>query len=288
MKFISFTYENKNSFGVVKEDTVINLTQYIDGVTDLREAIRKDILNELSEMASFTETGISLEEVRYLPTITNPEKIICIGVNYLDRNAEYKDDSELPKYPSVFMRTRESLVGHKEDILDPPESSQLDYEGEIVLIVGKDGRRIPMEQAKKHIAGMTIMNEGSIRDYLRHAKFNVTQGKNFAKSGSIGPWMVTSDELDPFSSLEIKTKVNGELRQNDNTDNLMFSFEYLVSYLSTFYHLKAGDIIATGTPNGAGARFDPPKYLTAGDIVEVEVSGIGSLKNGVITEEVHS
>ena len=288
MKFISFTYENKNSFGVVKEDTVIDLTHYIDGVTDLREAIRKEKLNELSEMASFTETGISLEEVRYLPTITNPEKIICIGVNYLDRNAEYKDDSELPKYPSVFMRTRESLVGHKEDILDPPESSQLDYEGEIVLIVGKDGRRIPMEQAKKHIAGMTIMNEGSIRDYLRHAKFNVTQGKNFAKSGSIGPWMVTADELNPFSSLEIKTKVNGELRQNDNTDNLMFSFEYLVSYLSTFYHLKAGDIIATGTPNGAGARFDPPKYLTAGDIVEVEVSGIGSLKNGVITEEVHS
>ena len=288
MKFISFTYENKNSFGIVKEDIVIDLTHYIDGVTDLREAIRKDKINELSEMASMTETGISLEEVRYLPTITNPEKIICIGVNYLDRNAEYKDDSEQPKYPSVFMRTRESLVGHKEDILDPPESSQLDYEGEIVLIVGKDGRRIPMEQAKKHIAGTTIMNEGSIRDYLRHAKFNVTQGKNFAKSGSVGPWMVTADELDPFSSLEIKTKVNGELRQNDNTDNLMFSFEYLVSYLSTFYHLKAGDIIATGTPNGAGARFDPPKYLTAGDVVEVEVSGIGSLKNGVITEEVHS
>ena len=288
MKFISFTYENKNSFGIVKEDTIIDLTQYIDGVTDLREAIRKDKLNELSEMVSLTETGISLKEIRYLPTITNPEKIICIGVNYLDRNAEYKDDSELPKYPSVFMRTRESLVGHKEDILDPPESSQLDYEGEIVLIVGKDGRRIPTEQAKTHIAGMTIMNEGSIRDYLRHAKFNVTQGKNFAKSGSIGPWMVTSDELDPFSSLEIKTKVNGELRQNDNTDNLMFSFEYLVSYLSTFYQLKAGDIIATGTPNGAGARFDPPKYLTAGDVVEVEVSGIGSLKNCVITEEVHS
>ena len=288
MKFISFTYENKNSFGIVKEDTVIDLTQYIDGVTDLREAIRKDKLNELSEMVSLTETGISLKEVRYLPTITNPEKIICIGVNYLDRNAEYKDDSELPKYPSVFMRTRESLVGHKEDILDPPESSQLDYEGEIVLIVGKDGRRIPMEQAKKHIAGTTIMNEGSIRDYLRHAKFNVTQGKNFAKSGSVGPWMVTADELDPFSSLEIKTKVNGELRQNDNTDNLMFSFEYLVSYLSTFYQLKAGDIIATGTPNGAGARFDPPKYLTAGDVVEVEVSGIGSLKNGVITEEIRS
>lgn len=288
MKFISFTYENKKSFGIVKEDTIIDLTQYIDGVTDLREAIRKDKLNELSEMASLTETGISLEKVQYLPTITNPEKIICIGVNYLDRNAEYKDDSELPKYPSVFMRTRESLVGHKEDILDPPESSQLDYEGEIVLIVGKDGRRIPTEQAKTHIAGMTIMNEGSIRDYLRHAKFNVTQGKNFAKSGSIGPWMVTSDELDPFSSLEIKTKVNGELRQNDNTDNLMFSFEYLVSYLSTFYHLKAGDIIATGTPNGAGARFDPPKYLTAGDVVEVEVSGIGSLKNGVITEDIRS
>ena len=200
------------------------------------------------------------------------------------RNAEYKDGSEPPKYPSVFMRSRESLVGHNQMILDPPESSQLDYEGEIVLIIGKSGRRIPREEASNHIAGMTIMNEGSIRDYLRHAKFNVTQGKNFEASGSLGPWMVTKDEINPISCLEVITRVNGELRQNDTTDSLMFPFDYLISYLSTFYHLKPGDIIATGTPNGAGARFDPPKYLKEGDLVEVEVPGIGILSNKIISE----
>ena len=236
------------------------------------------------ELSISENNEIPLEEIDFLPTITNPEKIICIGVNYADRNAEYKDGSEPPKYPSVFMRSRESLVGHNQMILDPPESSQLDYEGEIVLIIGKSGRRIPREKASNHIAGMTIMNEGSIRDYLRHAKFNVTQGKNFEASGSLGPWMVTKDEINPISCLEVITRVNGELRQNDTTDSLMFPFDYLISYLSTFYHLKPGDIIATGTPNGAGARFDPPKYLKEGDLVEVEVPGIGVLSNKIISE----
>ncbi|MDH4073919.1 MAG: fumarylacetoacetate hydrolase family protein, partial [Gammaproteobacteria bacterium] len=186
---------------------------------------------------------------------------------------------------SVFMRTRESLVGHDEPIMDPPESDQLDYEGEIVIVVGKEGRRIPAAKAHEHVAGLTIMNEGSIRDYLRHAKFNVTQGKNFERSGSLGPWMVTPDELDPMSELRVMTRVNGEERQNDTTASLMFPFPYLIGYLSTFYRLKPGDIIATGTPNGAGARFDPPKYLKHGDIVEVEVPGIGILRNRVETEK---
>jgi 5-carboxymethyl-2-hydroxymuconate isomerase len=205
-------------------------------------------------------------------------------VNYANRNAEYKDGTAPPKYPSVFMRTRESLVGHGQIIMDPPESEQLDYEGEIVIVIGKEGRRIPEDKTHEHIAGLTIMNEGSIRDYLRHAKFNVTQGKNFAKSGALGPWLVTTDELDPMGELRVTTRVNGEQRQNDTTDSLMFPFRYLVSYLSTFYHLKPGDIIATGTPNGAGARFDPPKYLKDGDVVEVEVPGIGVLRNSVAAE----
>jgi 5-carboxymethyl-2-hydroxymuconate isomerase len=128
------------------------------------------------------------------------------------------------------------------------------------------------------------MNEGSVRDYLRHAKFNVTQGKNFERSGSLGPWMITPDELNPMSELQVMTRVNGEERQNDVTSNLMFDFRYLLSYLSTFYRLRPGDIIATGTPNGAGARFDPPKFLRDGDVVEVEVPGIGVLSNTVATE----
>jgi 5-carboxymethyl-2-hydroxymuconate isomerase len=182
------------------------------------------------------------------------------------------------------MRARESLVGHNRDILDPPESDQLDYEGEIAVVIGKEGRRIAEEHAHEHIAGLTIMNEGSVRDFLRHARFNVTPGKNFEKSGALGPWLVTAEDLDPTGSLQVITRVNGEERQNDVTDNLIFPVRYLIRYLSTFYRLKPGDVIATGTPNGAGARFDPPRYLKHGDIVDVEVPGIGVLHNTIANE----
>jgi 5-carboxymethyl-2-hydroxymuconate isomerase len=286
MKFLSFEKDGQASFGAVIDAGVIDLGARHGALRDLRDAIRAGRLDELTAEASGLDADFALADVELLPTIPNPEKIICIGVNYANRNAEYKDGSEAPKYPSVFMRTRETLVGHEQDLLDPPESDQLDYEGEIVIVIGKEGRRIPENQTHEYIAGLTIMNEGSLRDFLRHAKFNVTQGKNFAKSGSLGPWMVTPDELDPMSELQIITTVNGEERQNDTTANIIFPFRYLISYLSTFYHLKPGDIIATGTPNGAGARFDPPKYLKDGDIVTVEVPGIGVLSNKVATEQV--
>jgi len=284
MRFISFTRNGKPSFGAVTSNGVVDLGAAHPELPDLRGAIRVDRLGELATEAENSEPVCALTNIEFLPTIPNPGKIICIGVNYANRNAEYKDGTAPPKYPSVFMRSRESLVGHGQAIMDPPESEQLDYEGEIVIVIGKEGRRIPEDKTHVHIAGLTIMNEGTIRDYLRHAKFNVTQGKNFAKSGSLGPWMVTPDELDPMSELRVSTRVNDDLRQDDTTDSLMFPFRYLVSYLSTFYHLKPGDIIATGTPNGAGARFDPPKYLKDGDVVEVEVRGIGILRNSVQTE----
>ena len=286
MKFVSFRARETVSFGAVTESAVVDLGARHDELRDLRDAIRT---GRLAELAAETETAtadFAVAEIEYLPTIPNPEKIICIGVNYANRNAEYKDGSSAPKYPSVFMRTRESLTGHEQPLLDPPESDQLDYEGEIVIVIGKEGRRIPEEEAHNYVAGLTIMNEGSLRDFLRHAKFNVTQGKNFEKSGSLGPWLITPDEVDPMSELRVITRVNGEERQNDVTSNLMFPFRYLISYLSTFYRLKPGDIISTGTPNGAGARFDPPKYLRDGDVVEVEVPGIGTLRNPVKTEVV--
>ena len=290
MKFLSFKHDGQDSFGGINESgeqpAIVNLSKRSSDLSDLRDVIRNDRLNELIELVQSSDADLSLDDVELVPTIPNPEKIICIGVNYANRNAEYKDGSDLPKYPSVFMRNRESLVGHKQDIMNPPESDQLDYEGEIVLVIGKEGRRIPETEAHNYIAGMTIMNEGSVRDYLRHAKFNVTQGKNFERSGSLGPWMVTPDELDPMGQLQVITRVNGEERQNDFTDNLMFPFRFLISYLSTFYRLKPGDIIATGTPNGSGARFDPPKYLREGDVVEVEVPGIGILNNSIRDEEV--
>ena len=284
MKFLSFNHSGQTYFGGMNNRGIVNLTKRTKGIADLRDAIRKDQLNHLANLVNSSDSDHSLDEVQFIPTIPNPEKIICIGVNYANRNAEYNDGSELPKYPSVFMRHRESLVGHQQYIMNPPESDQLDYEGEIVLIIGKGGRRIKEANAHLHVAGMTIMNEGSVRDYLRHAKFNVTQGKNFEASGSIGPWMVSTEEVDPMGKLQVVTRVNDEERQNDSTDNLMFPFRFLISYLSTFYRLKPGDIIATGTPNGAGARFNPPKYLRQGDIVEVEVPGIGTLRNTIVDE----
>lgn len=286
MKFVSFEKDGRSSYGVVVGNGIVDLGAKHNAPLDLRAAIRDNQLSNLAAEAASANIDFDLDDVELLPTIPNPEKIICIGVNYANRNAEYKDGSAPPEYPSVFMRTRESLVGHGQLILDPPESDQLDYEGEIVIVIGKEGRRIPENKAHEYIAGLTIMNEGSLRDFLRHAKFNVTQGKNFAKSGGLGPWMVTPDELDPMSELQIITRVNGEERQNDVTANLIFSFRYLISYLSTFYHLKPGDIIATGTPNGAGARFDPPRYLKDGDVVEVEVPGIGVLSNKIAAETV--
>lgn len=286
MKFISFEKDGHASFGAVNDKGVVNLGARHPELSDLRDAIRTDRLPELATEAAGVEADCALSDISFLPTVPNPEKVICIGVNYANRNAEYKDGSTAPKYPSVFMRTRESLVGHEQAMLDPPESDQLDYEGEIVIVVGKEGRRIPEDNAHEHVAGLTIMNEGSLRDFLRHAKFNVTQGKNFENSGGLGPWLVTPDELDPFGELRVITRVNGEERQNDVTSNLMFPFRYLISYLSTFYRLKPGDVIATGTPNGAGARFDPPKYLKDGDVCEVEVPGIGVLRNPVKAEQV--
>lgn len=286
MRFLSFVKDGKAGFGAAVDSGIVDLGAFHPDLKDLRTAIRAGRLDELSSQAKGSKPDFTIEDIEFLPTIPNPEKIICIGVNYVNRNAEYKDGTAPPRYPSVFMRTRESLVGHGQNIMDPPESDQLDYEGEIVIVIGKEGRRIRAEKAHEHIAGLTIMNEGSVRDYLRHAKFNVTQGKNFEKSGALGPWMVTPDELDPMGELRVTTRVNGEQRQNDTTASLLFPFRYLISYLSTFFHLKSGDIIATGTPNGAGARFDPPKYLKDGDVVEVEVPGIGTLKNTVVTERV--
>jgi 2-keto-4-pentenoate hydratase/2-oxohepta-3-ene-1,7-dioic acid hydratase in catechol pathway len=226
--------------------------------------------------------AIATKTLRYAPFLPDPEKIMCVGVNYHNRNEEYRDGSEAPKYPSLFMRSPSSFTGHDAPLVRPKESEQLDYEGEIVIVVGKGGRRIPREDALSHIAGLTLMNEGTVRDWVRHAKFNVTQGKNFDRSGAIGPWMVTADELAGFDNLSLQTRVNGELRQDDETSNMIFGLQELIEYISSFTTLKVGDLISTGTPTGAGARFDPPRYLKPGDVVEITSPTIGTLRNGVI------
>ncbi len=282
MRIASYRHNDAEGYGLVAGEGLIDLAGRL-GHPTLLEALRHGALSGAARFAD-QPPDRSLAAVTLLPPITAPEKIWCIGVNYAERNEEYRDSSDLPKYPSLFCRSASSLVGHGTPLERPRVSEQLDYEGEIVLIVGRTGRHIPHERAWEHVAGFTIGNEGTVRDWLRHGKFNVTQGKNFDCSGSVGPWLVTADEFDPTTPMTLATRVNGEVRQQDSTARLMFSFAHLLAYLSTFATLRPGDTIFTGTPTGAGARFDPPRWLRPGDTVEVEVEGIGVLSNPVADE----
>lgn len=282
MRFLTFNINDKQSWGMSDGKSVTDLGARLGH--DLKHWITANSLPQVMDKAEGFDTDYSIDEIEFDLPVPNPEKIVCIGVNYANRNAEYKDNSDLPGYPSVFLRYPDSFTGHGQNLVRPPESDKLDYEGEIVLVIGKGGRRIPQETALEHIAGLSIMNEGTLRDWVRHAKFNVTQGKNFYHSGAIGPWMVTADEISDLEEMSLQTRVNGEVRQDDTTTNLIFPFRYLINYLSTFMPLKPGDVIATGTPIGAGARFDPPKFLKPGDVIEVEVPEVGLLRNGVEDE----
>jgi 2-keto-4-pentenoate hydratase/2-oxohepta-3-ene-1,7-dioic acid hydratase in catechol pathway len=280
MRLMSFETSAGASWGMATDSGVIDLGARHGGT--LLDIVQAGSMLSTAEASANLEADFALEDINFLPPIHAPEKIACIGVNYANRNAEYKDNSADPDWPSLFMRTIDSFTGHDQPLWRPPESHQLDYEGEIVIVVGKAGHRIPQSEALDYIGGLTIMNEGTLRDWVRHAKFNVTQGKNFVHSGGLGPWIVpNAGQFGQFDDMTVTTRVNGEQRQHDTTANLMFPFSYLIHYLSTFYMLKPGDIISTGTPLGAGARFEPPKYLVPGDVVEVEVPGVGILSNGV-------
>jgi len=286
MRLATFEANGRVSWGAAVNGGIVDLSKKFGAkYPALIDAIRggEAALAELRAGAQGAADH-KLSQLKFLPPVPGAEKIICVGINYPERTAEYKDEREKPKYPNLFVRFPSSLVGHGENILRPKVSEQFDYEGEIVLVIGKAGRNVAREKALSHIFGMTLGNEGSVRDWLRHGKFNVTQGKNFDASGSLGPWMVTADEIDLARPLRLMTRVNGEVRQDDTTASLIFDFPYLLNYISTFMTLDPGDLILTGTPTGAGARFDPPKWLKPGDVVEVEVEGIGTLRNGVVDE----
>ncbi len=284
MKLATFTQGARTAFGAVVGDGIVDLGRRLPRCTSLLDALRTDALGEVAAVVSGAMPDIAIEDVNLLPPVLAPEKILCIGVNYANRNAEYKDNSELPEYPSMFFRTPGSLVGHGEPLVRPAVTRQFDYEGEIALVIGRGGRKIPKERALDHVAGVMLCNEGTAREWTRHGKFNVTQGKNFDASGSIGPWMVTRDEIDLARPLHLTTRVNGELRQDDTTESLIFTFADLIAYITIFTTLKPGDILVTGTPTGAGARFDPPRWLVPGDVVEIAVPEIGTLRNSVVDE----
>lgn len=284
-RIAAFHANRADRYGVVTDAGIIDMTpEYGARFATLQQVVEAGALEEVIAAAEGRAPTYRQEDVTYLIPIARPEKLICIGVNFPDRNAEYKDGQAQPTKPSMFIRFPRSFTGHGGNMVRPPESEQLDYEGEVTIVIGKGGRRIAREDAYDHIAALTLCNEGTIRDWVRHAKFNVTQGKNWDSTGAIGPWLVPFRGADQLDDIELTTRVNGEVRQNDRTSNMMFDFRFIVNYVSTFCTLVPGDVIVCGTPTGAGARFDPPKWLKPGDVVEVEAEGIGILRNGVADE----
>ena len=283
-RLATFTVGGKTRYGAITDKGAVDLLARHSQWPTLREVIEAGALRRLAEEADAYSPDFALDAIAYEIPVPSPEKIICVGVNFPDRNEEYKDGQAAPSNPSLFIRFPRSFVGHGAPLVRPPESPQLDYEGEIVIVIGKGGRRIAEADALGHIAALSLCNEGTIRDWVRHAKFNVTQGKNFDRTGSIGPWLVPFADEAQIADIALTTRVNGELRQQDRTGRMIFSFRKIINYVSTFTTLVPGDVIVTGTPTGAGARFDPPIWLKPGDVIEVEADGIGLLRNGVIDE----
>ena len=284
MRFASYTNGGEKYYGAITDEGMVALNDKFPQWPTLLDAVQAD---GLSDLANAIDGKVATHtEFEYQMVLPNARRILCVGVNFPDRNAEYKDGSEQPKYMSLFPRFASGFTGHECPLIRPPESLKLDYEGEVAIVIGKGGRRITQADAYEHIAALTLCNEGTIRDWVRHAKFNVTQGKNWDKSGAIGPWIVPFIHDSQLDNARIITRVNGEVRQDDMLSNMVFPVRREIEYISTFMTLEPGDIIVTGTPTGSGARLDPPQYLKPGDVIEIEVDGIGTLRNTVEDEKI--
>lgn len=284
MNLVSFSAQGRNHWGVTVPGGVLALSETFPAWPSLRDVIAAGAIPQVLAAAQGRAASHAEGNFTWNIPLPDPEKIICVGVNFPDRNAEYKDGQDAPPFMSLFIRFPRSFVGHGQNLIRPPESPQLDYEGEIAVVIGQGGRRIAEKDALNHIAALTLCNEGTIRDWVRHAKFNVTQGKNWDRSGAMGPWLVPFTDPAQITDVALTTRVNGEVRQSDRTGRMLFPVARQIAYISTFTTLTPGDIIVTGTPTGAGARFDPPIWLKPGDVVEVEAEGIGVLRNGVADE----
>ena len=282
MRFATYTALGHSFFGAVSDDGMIALNDTFPEWETLYDAMAAQGIGQL--IAAAKDKPVTHTDFTYEMVMPNVRRILCVGVNFPDRNAEYKDGSEQPKFMSLFPRFSSGFTGHDRPLIRPPESHQLDYEGEVAIVIGKAGRRIAQADAYDHIAALTLCNEGTIRDWVRHAKFNVTQGKNWDNSASMGPWLVPFTNAAQIDDARIITRVNGEVRQDDVLSRMMHPIRREIEYISTFMTLQPGDIIVTGTPTGSGARLDPPQFLKPGDVVEVEVNGIGTLRNTVENE----
>lgn len=282
MKLISFLNQQVRSYGAVTaQQRVIDLGA-IHGLRHcptLRTAIAAGVVSPSMELDASGRT-LALDEVTLLPPVPDPEKIICVGLNYRAHAAE--GGFELPEFPSVFMRSASTLVAHGASMQKPRISDDFDYEGELAVVIGKRGRHIPVADALDHVFGYACFNDGSARDI--QFKHSLIAGKNFPLTGALGPWIVTADEIPDPSKLALTTRVNGREVQRKGLDDMIFNVAQIISYISSWTTLEPGDLIATGTPEGVGFACNPPLWLRAGDTVEVEISSIGTLVNSVVAE----
>src|SRR5499433_1906176 len=279
MKLVSFRAGGRDLFGVVGGDGVVAMNERI-GCGSLREALSKDLLGNIKTAAQGAKPDHALKNVTLLPVIPDPELIVCAGVNYRSHATETGRD--IPKQPSMFIRRTNTLVGHEGTLVRPTVSENFDFEGELAVVIGRGGRHISVERALEHVAGYTCFVDGSVRDYQ---KFSVTSGKNFPATGPLGPWIVTTEEIADPERLTLVTRLNGQEVQKSATDLLIHSVPQIIAFCSDFTPLAAGDVIATGTPEGVGHRRNPPLWMKPGDALEVEISGIGTLRSRVVDEK---
>ena len=279
MKLISFLDQNTPSYGAVLGEQVLDLTPILGGqAADLRALITKGLIPAAQQAIASHKPGLQLAGLTLLPVIPNPDKIVCVGLNYADHVKE--TGRATTEAPAFFVRMPDSQVAHGQPILRPRESERLDYEGEIAIVIGKGGRRITEADAWGHIAGYSCYNDGSIRDWQNFTT-QWTAGKNFYRTGAFGPWMVTADEIKANQKLTLTTKLNGVELQRATTDMMIHSIPRQINYISTFIPLLPGDVIVTGTPGGVGNKRTPQLFMKPGDVVEIEVDAVGILRNTI-------
>lgn len=284
MRFVSYSVAGRQAFGLVVEGGVVDLTERL-GVASLKALIEADRLADATRFAG-EAPDVALDAIEYLPVIVDPTHVWCLAINYQDHIEEIKSvgiQRDVPKKPALFARYPDTLMGHEQPILKPRVSDDVDYEVELAVIIGKGGRHISEDDAMAHVAGYTVFNDVSIRDYQFHTR-QIIPGKNFRASGGLGPWMVTADEIADPHDLRVEARLNGKVLQDSNTSFQIHRIPAFISYVSQILDLKPGDVLATGTPSGVGFSRRPPIFMKAGDVCECEVEGIGVLRNPVVAE----
>jgi 2-keto-4-pentenoate hydratase/2-oxohepta-3-ene-1,7-dioic acid hydratase in catechol pathway len=286
MKLLSFSISGRESWGAVAGDSVVDLGRALPQYPTLADFVGSADFARRDALVAAEKPAPKLADISFLPVIPRPEKIVCAVRNYLDHHNEavaFGMKREITEFPPIFLRVWRSQVAHNAPVIRPKVSDNLDWEGELAVVIGQGGRHIPEARAFEHVAGYSIYNDVSVRDWQRHAQ-QIASGKNFVGTGPFGPWLVTPDEIGDPTRLKLETRVNGKVEQKSDTSMLIFSIPRLINYCSTIFDLVPGDVIATGTPAGVGFTRKPPVFLKPGDVVEVEIENIGVLRNPVVDE----